>query len=52
MSNQNAFYGQVVGGSVDIGNNWNMNFRPIVFPGAHVSGFKQDVAYIRQIQIA
>ncbi len=49
MSNQNAFYGQVVGGSVDIGNNWNMNFRPIIFPGAHVTGFKQDVAYIRQI---
>jgi Tfp pilus assembly protein PilX len=49
MSNQNAFYGQVVGGTVDIGNNWNMNFRPIVFPGAHVSGFKQDIAYIREI---
>jgi hypothetical protein len=49
MSNQNAFYGQVVGGSVDIGNNWNMNYRPIIFPGAHVSGFKQDVAYIRQV---
>ncbi|MFL5799120.1 MAG: hypothetical protein ACJ77A_14470 [Actinomycetota bacterium] len=49
MSNQNAFYGQVVGGSVDIGNNWNMNFRPVVFPGAHVSGFRQDVAYIRQV---
>jgi Tfp pilus assembly protein PilX len=49
MSNQNAFYGQVLGGTVDIGNNWNMNFRPIVFPGAHVSGFKQDVAYIREI---
>jgi hypothetical protein len=49
MSNQNAFYGQVVGRTVDIGNNWNMNFRPVVFPGAHVSGFKQDVAYIREI---
>jgi hypothetical protein len=49
MSNQNAFYGQVVGRSVDIGNNWSMNFRPIVFPGAHVSGFTQDVAYIREI---
>jgi Tfp pilus assembly protein PilX len=49
MSNQNAFYGQVVGRSVDIGNNWNMNFRPVVFPGAHVTGFTQDVAYIREI---
>jgi hypothetical protein len=49
MSNQNAFYGQVVGRTVDIGNNWNMNFRPVIFPGAHVSGFTQDVAYIREI---
>jgi hypothetical protein len=49
MSNQNAFYGQIVGRTVDIGNNWNMNFRPVIFPGAHVSGFTQDVAYIREI---
>jgi len=49
MSNQNAFYGQVVGGTVDIGNNWNMNYRPVIFPGAHVSGFKQDIAYIREV---
>jgi hypothetical protein len=49
MSNQNAFYGQVVGGSVVIGNNWSMNYRPIVIPGAHVSGFTEDIAYIREI---
>jgi hypothetical protein len=49
MSNQNAFYGQVVGGTVDIGNNWNMNYRPVVFPGAHTTGYKQDVAYIREV---
>jgi hypothetical protein len=49
MSNQNAFYGQVVGGTVVIGNNWAMNYRPIVIPGAHVGGFTQDIAYIREI---
>ena len=49
MNNQNAFYGQVVGGTVVIGNNWSMNYRPIVIPGAHVSGFTEDVAYIREI---
>jgi hypothetical protein len=49
MSNQNAFYGQVVGGAVVIGNNWSMNYRPIVIPGAHVSGFTEDIAYIREI---
>jgi hypothetical protein len=26
MSNQNTFYGQVVGGTVVIGNNWSMNY--------------------------
>jgi type II secretory pathway pseudopilin PulG len=49
MSNQNAFYGQVVGGTVSIGNNWSMNYRPIVIPGAHVTGFTEDIAYIREI---
>jgi hypothetical protein len=49
MSNQNAFYGQVVAGTVVIGNNWSMNYRPIVIPGAHVGGFTQDIAYIREI---
>jgi Tfp pilus assembly protein PilX len=49
MSNQNAFYGQVVGGSVVIGNNWSMNYKPIVIPGALVTGFTEDVAYIREV---
>ena len=49
MSNQNAFYGQILGGSVDIGNNWTMNFRPVIFPGGHVSGFSEDIAYIREV---
>ncbi len=49
MSNQNAFYGQVVGGTVVIGNNWSMNYKPIVIPGALVTGFTEDVAYIREV---
>ncbi len=49
MSNQNAFYGQVVGGNVSISNNWTMIYRPIVIPGAHVSGFTEDIAYIREV---
>jgi hypothetical protein len=49
MSNQNAFYGQVLGGNVSIGNNWSMNYRPIVIPGALVTGFTEDVAYIREV---
>jgi hypothetical protein len=49
MSNQNAFDGQVVGGTVVIGNNWSMNYKPIVIPGALVTGFTEDVAYIREV---
>jgi hypothetical protein len=49
MSNQNAFYGQVVGGTVVIGNNWSMNYKPIVIPGALVTGFTEDVSYIREV---
>jgi Tfp pilus assembly protein PilE len=49
MSNQNAFYGQVVGGAVSVGNNWSMNYRPIIIPGAHVTGFTEDIAYIREV---
>jgi hypothetical protein len=49
MSNQNAFYGQVVAGTVNIGNNWQMVYKPIVIPGALVTGFSESVAYIREI---
>ena len=49
MSNQNAFYGQVVGGTVTIGNNWSMNYKPTIFPGALVTGFDEDIAYLREI---
>lgn len=49
MSNTNAFYGQVVAGTVDIGNSWNMNYRPTIFPGALVTGFAENIAYIREI---
>jgi len=49
MSNQNAFYGQVIGGSVDIANNWKMNYQEVTLPGADVSGFNEDIAYIREI---
>jgi hypothetical protein len=39
----------VIGGSVDIGNNWSMIYKPIVVPGALVTGFTEDIAYIREI---
>jgi Tfp pilus assembly protein PilX len=49
MTNNNtAFYGQVIGQSMTVGNNYNMTYRPVLIPGAKVTGFKEDVAYIRE----
>jgi hypothetical protein len=31
-----------------VGNNYNMTYRPVLIPGAKVTGFKEDVAYIRE----
>jgi Tfp pilus assembly protein PilX len=49
-NNNSAFNGQVIGGTVDVGNNFNMAYRPIKVPGAHVVSFTQDIAYIREVQ--
>ena len=49
MSNQNAFAGQVMGTNVLIENNFEMNYRPVLVPGAgEITGFKQDIAYVRE----
>jgi hypothetical protein len=50
MNNNNtAFSGQVIGHTLSIGNNFNMTYRPLVFPGASVGHFREDIAYIREI---
>jgi hypothetical protein len=49
MNNNNSqFYGQVIGGTLSIGNMFSMSYRPVLIPGAQISGFQQDVAYIRE----
>ena len=37
MSNQNNYYGQVMGGNVAIANNYTMTFRPVLVPGTEPS---------------
>jgi hypothetical protein len=49
MNNQNAFNGQVIANQVCIGNNWSMNYKPVVYPGQHVTAFTEDIAFIREI---
>jgi hypothetical protein len=48
-NNNSAMQGQVIGGTVTIGNLFNMTFKPILVPGAQIVGFNQDIAYIREV---
>lgn len=49
-NNNSAFSGQVIGATLSIGNNFNMTFRPVVIPGAVISSFREDIAYIREVR--
>jgi hypothetical protein len=50
MNNQNNYYGQVMGGTVSIGNNYTMTFRPVLVPGyGDVTSFREDIAYVREV---
>ena len=48
-NNNSAFTGQVVGGTLSVGNNFSMNFRPVLIPGSNITSFKEDLAYIREV---
>jgi hypothetical protein len=49
LANQNAFAGQVMATNVTLANNFEMNYRPVLVPGAgEITGFKQDIAYVRE----
>jgi len=50
MNNQNNYYGQVMGGMVNIGNNYTMTFRPVLVPGyGDITSFREDIAYVREV---
>jgi hypothetical protein len=49
MNNTNAFSGQVLSTTVSIGNQFKMNYKPVLVPGiTGITGFKQDIAYIHE----
>jgi hypothetical protein len=50
MNNQNNYYGQVIGSTMSVGNNYSLTYRPVLIPGAKVSGFKEDISYIREVR--
>lgn len=51
LNNQNkTFNGQVLGGTVNINNQFTLNYVPVKVPGAgEITGFDQDIAYIREV---
>lgn len=52
LENNNAsFNGQVIATDVNITNRFSMNYSPVLIPGARIAGFKQDVAYLREVVV-
>ena len=50
MNNTNNYAGQVLGGTVDIGNQYTMTFRPVLVPGyGSITSFREDIAYVREV---
>lgn len=50
MDNQSNFSGQVLAKSVDIENNYKMSYVPVLVPGYDgITGFKQDISYVREV---
>jgi hypothetical protein len=48
-NNNSSFNGQVMAQHTTIGNLFSMNYQQMLVPGQAISGFKEDVAYIREI---
>jgi hypothetical protein len=50
MNNTSNFAGQVLGGTVQIGNQFTMSFRPVLVPGyGTITSFREDIAYVREV---
>jgi len=49
QNNNSSFTGQVIGTTLSIGNQFQENYKPIVVPGANLTGYNQDIAYIREV---
>jgi Tfp pilus assembly protein PilX len=49
QNNNSSFTGQVIGKSQDVGNNFQENYKPVLVPGANLTGYNQDIAYIREV---
>ena len=50
QSNSGIAQGQLIGGTLNFHHTVGINFQPVTVPGTGVGGFKQDVAYKREIR--
>jgi hypothetical protein len=49
IANLNAEAGQIIGGTVNINNNFTFTYAPILFPAANQTGYQAQIAYLREI---
>ena len=49
LNNNSSFNGQVIAQNTTIGNLFSMNYQEISVPGRNITGFEEDVAYIREV---
>jgi hypothetical protein len=49
LNNNSSFTGQVIGTTLNVGNNFQENYKPVLVPGANLTGYNQDIAYIREV---
>lgn len=49
VSNNSGFVGQVIGDTISVSNKMTLNYYPVLIPGTDITGYKQDVAYIREV---
>jgi hypothetical protein len=50
LSNSSIAQGQMIGGTINFKHTAALNFQPVTVPGEAIGGFKQDVAYKREIR--
>ncbi len=50
IQNLNSFSGQILGQTVNLANNFTLNYKPVLLPGVgKIIGFQQDVVYVREV---
>jgi hypothetical protein len=49
-NNSEGVNGQLIGDLVNVTNNFTMNYRPLTVPGTVITGFSEDIRYLREVR--